>query len=281
MKRIQDFLGIKEKIVHQEEGNLSIEPTMPQEKKGTFLITNKRLMFFVKNKEGLSKVLDIGRISVDGFRIKPNEEKQLVMLLKTPSVTAILRNITFERVENELKIDMIAHGKFLVPKAKVSMDFSIDGELFPIHFNDEVLGAVNLPPYFSSLFKDAIFYNPDNKPIGGIVHMMRNTKSQFLDANERNMGTLEYLSRLSMRVLYPNGRPMIVVAMAEKEDGYEVVFLHPRDLVPMGSAILAKDEETEVIKDIEVKIYDFEEDPKYLIFTVIAMKRILDRPQAI
>lgn len=276
MKKIEDYLGIGEKIVHQEPGYLSIDPTMPKEKKGTFVMTNRRITFFVE-KERINKILDVTRMSVEGFRIKFDERRRPVLQLKTPSIIATLRDINFKRVEDELKSDLIAGGKIFTPSMRALMDFTVEHEGFhPIMLDDDLLGYVDIPPYFSTLFQDATFYNPERKRIGGIRHLLRVSKSQFVDADERPFGFMEYLSPMSMRVNRSNGRPVCLVTMTQRDDDYELIFLHPHEHVPLGSAIMRRPRMKGTIQSIDIKFFDFPDDPKFLIFSTVAIKRLMD-----
>ncbi|HID73634.1 MAG TPA: hypothetical protein EYP43_01135 [Thermoplasmata archaeon] len=275
MRKITDHLGIGEKIIHQESGRITIDPTLPEEKKGTLVMTNRRIMFFVEGLEGPSKVLDITRKSVEGFRITVDGGSGLLQI-KTPSIIAGLKSVTFDTIERELKADFIAEGKVFQPTRRVSVDFrqEIDGK-YAIHYNDRLLGYVEIPPYFSTLFVDSKFYNPEGEVIGGIRHGSRWMYTDLLDANGNVLGRIDYRSQMSMRIANANGHNVALVTVTMKDDEYELLFIHTKDHVPLAGALMPTEGPGRIV-GLDMKFYEFEDDPKYLIFSSIAIKRYLE-----
>jgi hypothetical protein len=274
MRKITDDLGIDEKIIHQENGRISIDPTMPEEKKGNLVLTNRRILFFVDGAEGPSKVLDITRRSVEGFRTTMEGSKAL-MQLKTPSIIASLSAVTFGTIEGELKSDLIAEGKVLVATRSVEIDFNqeVDGR-HAIIYNDEMLGYVEIPPYFSTMFVDAKFYSPDGEPAGGIIHGQRWMSTNLIDKDGKVFGKIDYPSQRSMRISKSTGHPLALVAITMKDSEYELLFIHPKDHTPLAGAIMRTSNEG--LANLDLKFYEYEDDPKYIIFSSIAIKRYLE-----
>jgi len=274
MRKITDDLGLDEKIIHQESGRISIDPTMPEEKKGNLVLTNRRIMFYVEGPEGPSKVLDITRRSVEGFRTTM-EDGQALMQLKTPSIVASLSAVTFGTIEGELKSDLIAEGKVFKPSRTVAIDFmqEVDGRFAIVH-NDALLGYVEIPPYFSTMFIDAKFYDPDGQAVGGIIHGQRWVSTDLIGQDGKVFGKIDYPSARSMRISKSTGNPLAIVAITMKDSEYELLFIHPKDHTPMAGALMGTGKEG--LTNLDLKFYEYEDDPKYLIFSSIAIKRYLE-----
>ncbi|MCI0497823.1 MAG: hypothetical protein L0Z54_05990 [Thermoplasmata archaeon] len=275
MRKLTDHLGIGEKIIHQEGGRITIEPTLPEEKKGVLVMTNRRIMFFVESVDGPGKILDITRKSVEGFRITA-EGGGGVIQIKTPSIVANLKAVTFGTIENELKSDFIAEGKVFKPTRTVGIDYGaiVEGR-FAIQYNDQLLGYVEIPPYFSTLFVDAKFFNPEGDPIGGTRHGHRWTYTDLLGADGNIFGRIDYPSQMSMRISNSTGHNVALVAITMKDDEYEALFIHPKAHTPLAGAIMGTGKGGK-ITGLDLKFYEFEDDPRYLIFASVAIKRFLE-----
>ncbi len=274
MRKITDDLGIDEKIIHQESGRLTIDPTMPEEKKGNLVLTNRRILFYTEGVEGPSKVLDITRRSVEGFRTTMEGGKNC-MQLKTPSIIASLSAVTFGTIEGELKSDLIAEGKVFQATRTVGIDFTteVDGK-YSIFHNDVLLGYVEIPPYFSTMFIDAKFYDPDNKGVGGIIHGQRWMSTDLIGQDGKVFGKIDYPSDRSMRISKSTGHPLALVAITMKDSEYEMLFIHPKDHTVIAGALMGTSNEG--LTNLDLKFYEYDDDPKYLIFSSIAIKRYLE-----